>query len=451
MARVLVLATTTGYQTRAFGEAAERLGAELAFATDRCHLLDDPWTDHAIPIRFHDEDASVAAILDAAGSRRFDGVLAVGDRPTVIAARITQALGLPGHSPEAARVARHKLRTRECLRDAGLPVPWFAPVAISSRLSALRCEPSALTPQPLFYPCVLKPVGLSGSRGVMRANDPGELAAAFERLQALMQSPAIRVERDVAHDMALVEGFITGREYALEGLLHHGQLQTLALFDKPDPLDGPFFEETIYLAPSQASPAVHAAIIDVVTRAAAAIGLSHGPVHAECRVNESGASGEPTVYVLEVAARPIGGLCARALRFLPESATGDQPFAISLEELLLRHALGEAPSPYVRESAASGVMMIPIPCRGVLRGVDGVDAARAEPHVDDLRITAKADQLLVPLPEGASYLGFIFARAAGAGDVDRALRAAHRRLIFHVDPELPVLAPGQINYNLQHG
>jgi hypothetical protein len=265
--------------------------------------------------------------------------------------------------------------------------------------------------------------------------------------------PEVRAERDDAHETALVEGFIPGREYAIEGLLHHGRLHLLAIFDKPDPLDGPFFEETIYVTPSVASAAVQDAIVETVRRAASAIGLHHGPIHAECRVNDHG------VFVLEVAARPIGGLCARALRFA-RAGTRDSGIGIPipspesqvpLEERLLRHALGEDPAPYRREAFASGVMMIPIPRRGILRGVVGVDAARQVPHVDDVRITAKADQLLVPLPEGASYLGFIFARAERGGDVERALRAAHARLTFTIEPEFPVIGPGQIHYNLQHG
>jgi len=440
MTRVLVLAATTGYQTRSFGEAAERLGVELVFATDRCHLIEDPWQDAAIPIRFHDEDASVAAIVEAAARRRIDGVLAVGDRPTVIAARVAQALGLPFHSPEAAAVARHKELTRERLRDAGLPVPWFFPVAVS---------PESPDPVPLSYPCVVKPVALSGSRGVMRADDPAAFAIAFERLRALLRSPEVRAERNEAHATALVEGFIPGREYAVEALLHQGVLHVLAIFDKPEPLDGPFFEETIYVTPSSSPADLQDRIIEAVSAAATAIGLSHGPVHAECRVNDEG------VFVLEVAARPIGGLCARALNFSairsPQSAIRDPQSAIRLEELLLRHALGEDPGAWRRERDASGVMMIPIPRRGAFRGVAGVDAARTVPGVDDIRITAKPDQLLVPLPEGASYLGFIFARASSGSAVEQALRAAHARLTFAIDPEVPVLTPAQIHYNLQHG
>ncbi|MGH9141135.1 MAG: ATP-grasp domain-containing protein, partial [Vicinamibacterales bacterium] len=302
MKRVLLLATTTGYQTRAFGEAAARLEVELVFATDRCHLIEDPWQDQAIPIRFYDEDASVAAILESAAIRRLDGLLVVGDRPTVIAARVAERLGLPWHSAEAAAAAGHKQLTRERLRQAGLPVPWFTPAAIADGLSAIDRRS-------LSYPCVLKPVALSGSRGVMRADDEQGLARAFRRLQSLMRQPDVRAERNDAHAAALVEGFIPGREFALEGLLQHGRLQTLAIFDKPDPLDGPFFEETIYVTPSSASADTQRAIVDGVARAADALGLQHGPVHAECRVNPDG------VFVLEVAARPIGGLCARALRF----------------------------------------------------------------------------------------------------------------------------------------
>jgi hypothetical protein len=427
MSRVLLLATTTGYQTRAFGEAASRLGVDLVFATDRCHMIEDPWRDQAIPIRFHDEAAALAEILAAAGRRPLDGILVAGDRPTVIGARVARALGLPGHPVEAAAIARNKQRTRERFQAEGLAVPWFVSTTIAA-------DPGDVA-RSIRYPAVVKPVALSGSRGVIRVDDARAFVAAFSRLRILLQSPDIRAERNDAHDAVLVEGFIRGREYALEGLLHHGVLQVLALFDKPDPLDGPFFEETIYLAPSAAGSREHAAIVETVARAAAAIGLHHGPVHAECRVNDEG------IFVLEVAARPIGGLCARALRFEKrgrESLPG--PLPIPLEELLLRHALGESAEQWGRESFASGVMMIPIPRRGIFRRADGLADARAVAGIDDVRVTAKPDQLLIPLPEGSSYLGFIFARADRSDEVDRALRTAHERLTFVIDPEIPLIA-----------
>ena len=429
MKRVLLVATTTGYQIRSFGEAAEKLGVRLVFASDRCDRLEDPWWDGAIPVRFHEEARAVAAVVSACTGAPPRGIVAVGDRPAVLAARLARAFGLPGHPPEAAETSRNKLATRRALQAAGLPTPWFVslPVEGDARALAGRVE----------YPAVIKPLALSGSRGVVRVDTAAELIDAFDRLRRLLQMRDVRMERDETHGQALVEGFIPGTEYAIEGLLDHGALHVLAIFDKPDPLDGPFFEETIYRTPSIAPPERQQQIAAAVTAAAAAIGLHHGPVHAECRI-----AGE-TIYVLEVAARPIGGLCSRALRFRPGGlkASGyhdDEPESVSLEEVLLRHALGEDVSSYVRERAASGVMMIPIPRRGVYRRVDGVDEAKHVAGIEDIRITAKPDTSLVPLPEGKSYLGFIFARAAEACAVDRALRDAHARLRFVIDREVPV-------------
>ena len=425
--RVLLLATTTGYQTRAFEEAAERLGAGLVYATDRCDQIENPWQDGAIPIRFHEEERSVRAIVDRARQRPVHGLVVVGDRPTLIGARAAEALGLPWHPPFAVAAARNKQRTRERLRDAGLLVPWFVGVPVRSAARELASSVS--------FPCVVKPVALSGSRGVMRADDQLSFIAALERLQALLDATDIRAERDRAHQSILIEEFIPGREYAVEGLLHDGALHPLAIFDKPDPLDGPFFEETIYVTPSRAPASVQRAIVEATREAARALGLRHGPIHAECRTNGRG------VFILEVAARPIGGLCARTLTF-----DGRR-----LEEMLLRHALGEEPAGWRRDPDASGVMMIPIPRRGMLRGISGIEEANEVPHVTDVRVTAKIDQLLVPLPEGASYLGFIFARATAPADVERALRSAHDLLTFRIDPELPVLPGGRIHYNHAHG
>ncbi len=424
MPRVLLFATTTGYQTRMFGEAAERLGVELIFATDRCDVLEDPWQDAAIPVRFHEEDHSVEMILERARTTPVDGILVVGDRPTTIAAMAGKALGIPGHQPTATAVARNKLLTRERLRDSDLLVPWFFPVEAGADPQEIAATVS--------YPCVVKPLSLSGSRGVIRADDAPSFVEAFMRVRKLLATPEILAERNEAHDTILVEGFIEGWEFALEGLLHHGALNALALFDKPDPLDGPFFEETIYVTPSMAPASMQWDIVDAVARAAAAIGLKHGPVHAECRVSDRG------VFVLEVAARPIGGLCAGALKFQKQGTkAGGQ--TISLEELLLRHALGESVDDWRREEPASGVMMIPIPERGTFRGVEGVETAKAISGIDDVRMTAKPDQQLVPLPEGASYLGFIFAHGAATGDVEHALREAHTHLRFIIDPEIPML------------
>ena len=421
MPRVLLLATTTGYQTRAFGEAAERLGVDLVYATDRCNVLDDPWQDAALAIRFQHEHESIAAIAQAAVAKPIDGVLAVGDRPSIIAAATCETLRLPWHPVDAVLAARSKLLTRQRLANAGLPVPWFREIDMAG-------DPRSLLP--LQFPCVVKPIALTGSRGVIRVDDEPSLVAAFNRLRSLLKAPDIRGERSDLHDTVIVEGFIEGREFAVEGLMTAGRLRTLAIFDKPDTMDGPFFEETIYVTPSSEPSWVESAIISAITAAIDALGLRHGPIHAECRVNAEG------VFVLEVAARPIGGLCARVLRF--EDAL-DERAAVSFEELLLRHAIGQNVSDYQRERCASAVMMIPIPRRGVLRNIMGLDRARAVPDVEDVRITAKPDQVLIPLPEGASYLGFIFARAPEPAAAVAAVRSAHERLVFDIEPELRVL------------
>ena len=392
------------------------------FASDRCDQIDDPWWDQAIPVRFHDEDRSVSAVIRACGAPP-DGIVAVGDRPVVLAAQLARHYGLPWHSPQGAAVSRHKLLTRQALQGAGLPTPVFESVAINA-------DPRDVARRSPF-PAVVKPQALSGSRGVMRVNDEGEFVAAFDRLGALLRSPDVRKEQDRAHDRVLIESFIPGREYAVEGVMTHGALQVLAIFDKPDPLDGPFFEETIYLTPSSARVEDQRRIESAVGEAARAIGLSHGPIHAECRLDGA------VTYVLEVAARPIGGLCSRALRFCDPAQPQGVP--ISLEELLLRHAVGHDVAGCARESVASGVMMIPIPKRGVFRRVEGVPDAGRVSGIDDVRITAKPDALLIPLPEGRSYLGFIFARGATAGAVETALRDAHGRLHFVIDRDVAVV------------
>ena len=421
MKRVLLVATTTGYQIRSFGEAAAALGIGLVFASDRCDQLEDPWWDQAIPVRFHDEAASIEAVRTAIAATPIDGIIAVGDRPAVLAAGIAAVLGLPWHPRDAAAISRNKLATRMALRAAGLSTPAFL-------TAPLDTDAAVLVPQ-LRYPAVVKPLALSGSRGVVRVNTEAELRAAFGRLRRLLSAADVRFERDEAHHQVLIESFISGTEYAVEGLLTDGTLQTLAIIDKPDPLDGPFFEETIYRMPSTASPSTRAAIITAVADACAAIGLRHGPMHAECRVQTDDPD-VPQVYVLEVAARPIGGLCSRALRF-----SGDA----SLEMVLLRHAVGEDVSSCIREVAASGVMMIPIPRRGIYRRVIGVEAAKDVAGVENVVITAKPDTVLMPLPEGKSYLGFIFARGGDAPAVDRALRDAHARLAFVIERELAVV------------
>jgi len=411
--RVLLVAATTGYQTRMFADAARRLRFDVSLATDRCHVLEDPWGDHAIPVRFEDPYGA-RDILVAAGP--FDGIVAVADRPTFLAALTAEALGIPFHAPAGVTACRDKFLARQTFQSAGLLVPEFFRVPVNvDPIEAARSAP---------FPCVLKPLGLSGSRGVIRANNAEEFLAAFVRVRALLEGTDVTILREEQNRYLQVERFIEGREFALEGIVTGGEVRIIAIFDKPDPLDGPFFEETIYVTPSRESDAAQQALIDATSLAVRALGLTHGPFHAEARVNGEG------VWVLEVAARPIGGLCARTLRF---------DSGMPLEELILRHAAGEDVSRWQLCGAASGVMMIPIPKAGIFVGVDGIEGAAQTPDVEEVVITAKEGQRILPLPEGSSYLGFIFARAESPKRVERALREAHACLQFEIATALPVV------------
>ncbi len=419
MPRVLLIAATTGYQIRSFGEAAERLDVELVLATDRCHVLDDPWRDNAIAIRFQDEVAAVEEIRAALIESPVRGVLAVGDRPALIAALAAEALELRGSPPNAVRIAGNKLLTRIRLREAELPVPWFTEVRLD--------EPGSDVADRISFPCVVKPLTMSASRGVMRVDTLEQFEMAMDRISRVLERSDVE-GRDPSHLTILVEQYLPGGEVAVEGVLTDGVLQIFAVFDKPDPLEGPFFEETIYVTPSGATDRADLEIRQAVSRSAAAFGLTDGPVHAECRIGTNG------VFVLEVAPRPIGGLCAKALQFLAPSGE-----TVSLEEVLLRQALAEPVAEYRREDLASGVMMIPIPGDGLYKNVVGLESARAVDHIEEIVITAHRDQRIRPQPEGGSYLGFIFARADLPAQVESALRSAHRCLKFEIAAPIPIV------------
>src|SRR5258707_8387140 len=356
--RLLLFTAKLGYQTRSFEDAARKLGVQLVYITDRCHQLEDPWGDQAIAVHFETPDVAAYTVIEALRGQGVNGILALGDRPAAAAAYAARGLGVRYNHPPAGEACRSKLAMKEVFRDAGLSVPWF------------RNLPMDPTREPLLlgisYPCVLKPFSLSASQGVVRANNREEFLTAAARVRLLLKSPEILATREPNLDQMLVEGYIPGKEVAVEGLLSDGVLRILAMFDKPDPLEGPYFEETIYVTPSRFPESVHHAIEKCARDAIRALGLSHGPVHAEFRINDDG------VWPLEVAPRPIGGLCARSLRF-----SFDVPSEpIGLEELLLRHAL-ELPgwnSP--REQISSGVMMIPVPKSGVLDGVTDAEAHR---------------------------------------------------------------------------
>ena len=406
--RLLLLLPTATYRTAAFVEAARRLGVDLTVASERPSTFQDANPRGLLTLDLSDPARAAREARAFAQEHPLQGVVGVDDDTAVVAAAIAGELGLVGNDVAAAHAARDKHEQRTLLAAVGVPVPRFTRYGVDDDPRRLAAGVS--------YPCVLKPLRLAASRGVIRADTPEAFVAAFERVRRIVE------QAGCASRSILVEDFVPGREYALEGLLIAGELRVLALFDKPDPLDGPYFEETIYVTPSRLPADQQRAVAACAERAAAALGLREGPVHAELRVNASGP------WLIELAARPIGGRCSGALRF-GTGGSGSGTW-VSLEEIILRHALGMQIPSLEREAPASGVMMIPVPGAGVLREVRGVDAARRVPLVEEVVITAHPGQELVPWPEGARYPGFIFARGETPDAVEAALRAAHQRLQF---------------------
>ena len=423
--QLLLLTTTTGYQTRSFVQAAEKLGLAIVFGTDRCNKLDDPWQDGAMALKFENPDEAAAKIAEQADRKTIRAIVALGDGTPPTAARAAETLGLLFHRPETSDICRDKYRSRQRLRECGLNVPRFIRFPIGTDPS----EIVKLGVAPIGFPCVLKPLALSASRGVIRANNAQEFVSAFKEIQSLLRSPEIQVKHEETSGYLQVEEYIEGEEIAVEGLVNRGRVKVLTVFDKPNPLVGPYFEESLYVTPSRLSLETQAKILETLRRAVQALGLHHGPLHAELRINNKG------LWILEVAARSIGGLCSRTLRFREPGRDEN----ISLEELIIRLALGEDIETIRREEAASGVMMIPVPQAGVFQRVDGIEEALATPGVEEIIITVRPNQELIPLPRGTSYPGFIFARGPSPDLVEQALRHAHQKLHFVVSPILPVI------------
>ncbi len=410
MPRVLLLLPVTSYRNQDVLDAAHRLGVQVISAADHCHqLAPQQGLSPILSLHFDQPEAAAAQVLASLG-RRMDAVLAVDDAGLELAALLREKLGLPGNSPASVQRCRDKLAFRHLLRENGLNCPAFHHIASQLDAPALAAQ--------LRYPVVVKARRLCASRGVIRADDAEDFLQQVRRVSRI-QSTA---DRDASALGLIVETFIPGSEHALEGLLENGQLRVLALFDKPDPLDGPYFEETIYVSPSRLPADRQQSIADSVQRACAAAGLVSGPIHAEMRLNDAG------VWLLEVAARSIGGLCGRMLR---------QRLNMTLEELILRHTLG-LPIALPTHYDATGVMMIPVPARGIFLGVHKLEAALQVSGISDIQITANPGQLIAAPPEGASYLGFIFAQGLSPDAVESSLRLAHQRLVFDIQADIRV-------------
>ena len=396
MARVLLLLPTATYRAEDFLAAAATVGAEVVVASDRRQALQGAMGDRALRVDLRRPDRAAAAIAEFAQRVELDAVLAVDDGGVVTAALASEMLGLAHNPPSAVAATRDKAAMRRALAAAEIPQPGFVVLAPGDDAGAAE------------LPAVFKPIALSGSRGVIRADDATAARAAVSRIRAILADAGEDPDGPI-----LAERYVPGTEVAVEALMRAGELEVLAIFDKPDPLEGPYFEETIYVTPSRLPASELRRVEGLTAAAAAALGLREGPVHAEVRLDGGRA------WVLELAARSIGGLCSRALRF---------GAGISLEEVILRHALALPLGPHVRERSAAGVMMLPIRRAGTLREVRGIEAARAVLGVQDVRITIPRGRPVIPLPEGDRYLGFVFARGETPEQVEAALRRAHAAL-----------------------
>ena len=410
--RILLLLPTKTYRAKAFLSAASQLGVAVAIGSDQPQTLSELSPRKSLVLNFSKPEKATEEIAAFAQTHPIDAVVGVDDDTTILVSMVSKALSLPHNSVESARTTRSKYQMRKVLATGGIPSPHFELVSIGA-------DPAEIATG-MNYPCVLKPLSLSASRGVIRANDPREFVRAFQRIVSILGSSDVKSRKDARAQQILVEDFIPGIEVALEGILIRGRLKVLAIFDKPDPLDGPFFEETLYVTPSRLPVDVQEDIISCTARTADVLGLREGPIHAELRVNDDGA------WIIEIAARSIGGLCARTLRF----GTG-----VSLEELIIRHAIGMEVESLQRERQPAGVMMIPISHAGILQEVRGKTEAEKISGIEEVTISIPIGKEVLPLPEGASYLGFIFARGNTPESVEAALREAHHRMDFVITDE----------------
>jgi len=405
--RVLVIAPHGSYRTASFIKAANKLNVDVLIASQGEHSIVSDYVQ-GLHIDFKNEEQAIETILTEAKKQAFSGIIGTDDTTTELAAYVAEKLSLPHNDLQAVKIAHRKDLARLSLKKSNVKIPDFDLLTTTKLLSEQDIQ--------VTFPAVIKPVALSASRGVIRVNNELELQQAVDRIKNMLLEER-QIDKAI-REILLLEEFIPGKEVAIEAMLHNGKLDVLAIFDKPDPLDGPFFEETYYLTPTSFSEDIQQEIKQTVLASCQAYGLKEGPIHAECRINKKG------VWILEVAARTIGGLCGRLLSL----GTGH-----SLEELVLLHAMGQRVEIKTIESAA-GVLMIPIPGAGILKRVEGLLEAQRIPYISELSIEVRDGYELVPLPEGNSYLGFIFSEAPTVKEAEQALRDAHDCLNVVIAP-----------------
>ena len=410
MPRVLFLMPTKTYRASAFLAAAEKLNIDAVVGSEQKQALEVFTPDRTLTLDFSYPEKATQRIVEFAKKHPLNAIIPVDEDTAVIGSLAAEALGLPHNSSESVIAAREKQRMRAILNKADLPSPDYTVFSTHEEAEELA--------EKMDYPCVLKPLFLSSSRGVIRVNNFGEFVSAFKRIKKILaNSEIIKLDPKLSQNI-MIETFIPGDEVAVEGIFTEGKLKILAIFDKPEPLNGPYFEETIYVTPSRHPQEIQQQLENTIVQASQTMGIKHGAVHAELRINQDG------VWLIEIAARSIGGLCSKTLRF-----DGD----ITLEELILRHAIGEKIEEFNREKQAAGVMMIPIPKRGILKEILGLKQAQSVKGIEEIKITIPISQKVVPLPEGNKYFGFIFSRSEKPEVVEETLKEAHEQLEFVIE------------------
>jgi biotin carboxylase len=408
---VLLVAPSGSYRIVPYLNAVQSLGINILVVSNSEHSL-VPEVAAGITVDFSNLPQARKTILGAIAKLNILCVLATDDSCVTLCSQIAGVLKLPHNSTAASELTHRKDLARQALRKSGCNTPEF---------QVIKLDPSPENLINIEYPVVVKPLSMSGSRGVIRANSDKELIEACRRIDSILENAK---QTGYVREHLLVESYLDGAEFAIEGFMINGKFHLLTIFDKPEPLTGPFFEETYYITPSQLDKNEQRGLIDEIIKCCEAYGLTHGPLHAEARITNNG------VVLLELAARTIGGQCGQLIEFSLKQ---------KLEELVIQGMCGQLPET-PGSSEAAGVLMIPVTSSGILRRIEGLTAALQVKHIKDIEIHIREGYELVPLPEGSSYLGFIFAQAPDYTQTYEALKIAYRKLKFVTQPNWQLAA-----------
>lgn len=403
---LLLIAPHGSYRTMRYLQAASRLDLNVIIVSEGEHSIVSEYAQ-GVHVKFEHPDLALEIILKETINHNIAVVIGTDDSVVELASKVAKHCGLEHNDVNAARLARRKDLARDALKANNTPVPDFQLVSLDELLTGRNVQ---------SFPLVIKPIALSASRGVIRVNNQSELLDAARRVTKLLaqQTDLEPIEKQ----SVLLEEYIHGEEIAIEGIVDNGRFQLLTIFDKPDPLYGPFFAETFYITPTRLDSEAIDKVCQVVQSACDAYGIKTGPVHAECRLRDA------QVYLIEMAARTIGGLCSDILEY---------GLGCTLEDIVLKQAIGCGSKNTFSETAA-GVLMIPVTQHGILKRIEGLLYASKIEFIEDINIQLRDGYELVPLPEGNSYLGFVFAKAPSYEQVEQALRKAYACLNVVVAP-----------------